>query len=284
MQYFACPTYSPPSHFWSSDDLSYKLDMLTLRALWHPNIPSLFKSKLIRPKGSPDIIMTLILLFKSGWGHHPKLSWTQQAPPTNLHSYSTEFENKVLQALQRLEASTRLLNSHTPSINKLETHMSQLGDTINTSKEGNFSSQPVSNFMDEFGLGSSQEKNIYHEEVNETMTLLNEMVGETKSVDDNGDMGELMTNPMGLEIEVRRLLCSARPVAIQTSVNPKASDQDLQQAQLWQLAQRTTTLPLGHGAFTIATTSTLFTEALRVPKLVLAGRLLAQQNAIVCSS
>ncbi|KAG5528369.1 hypothetical protein RHGRI_029142 [Rhododendron griersonianum] len=31
---------------------------------------------------------------------------------------------------------------------------------------------------------------------------------------------------------VRRLLCSARPVTIQTSVNPTASDQDLQQAQL----------------------------------------------------
>ncbi|XP_058181037.1 anaphase-promoting complex subunit 1 isoform X3 [Rhododendron vialii] len=81
--------------------------------------------------------------------------------------------------------------------------------------------------------------------------------------------------------EVRRLLCSARPVAIQTSVNPTASDQDLQQAQLWQLAQRTTALPFGRGAFTLATTSTLLTEALTVPKLVLAGRLPAQQNAIV---
>ncbi|OMO50083.1 Anaphase-promoting complex subunit 1 [Corchorus capsularis] len=50
--------------------------------------------------------------------------------------------------------------------------------------------------------------------------------------------------------EVRRLLCSAKPVAIQTSINPGASDQDLQQA---------------------------FT----VPKLVLAGRLPAQQNATV---
>ncbi|XP_058110276.1 anaphase-promoting complex subunit 1 isoform X2 [Magnolia sinica] len=81
--------------------------------------------------------------------------------------------------------------------------------------------------------------------------------------------------------EVRRLLCSARPVAVQTSVNPSTSDQDLQQAQLWQLAQRTTALPLGRGAFTLATTCTLLTEALAVPKLVLAGRLLAQQNATV---
>ncbi|KAF2296279.1 hypothetical protein GH714_037223 [Hevea brasiliensis] len=79
--------------------------------------------------------------------------------------------------------------------------------------------------------------------------------------------------------EVRRLLCSARPVAIQTSVNPSASDQDIQQAQLWHLAQRTTALPLGRGAFTLATISTLLTEAFTVPKLVLAGRLPAQQNA-----
>lgn len=81
--------------------------------------------------------------------------------------------------------------------------------------------------------------------------------------------------------EVRRLLCSARPVAIQTSVNPSASDQDLQQAQLWHLAQRTTALPLGRGAFTLATIYTLLTEAFVVPKIVLAGRLPAQQNATV---
>ncbi|XP_030534487.1 anaphase-promoting complex subunit 1 isoform X4 [Rhodamnia argentea] len=81
--------------------------------------------------------------------------------------------------------------------------------------------------------------------------------------------------------EVRRLLSSARPVAIQTSVNPSASDQDLQQAQLWQLAQRTTALPIGRGAFTLATIHTLLTEAFTVPKLVLAGRLPAQQNATV---
>ncbi|GLT54489.1 hypothetical protein SLA2020_276820 [Shorea laevis] len=81
--------------------------------------------------------------------------------------------------------------------------------------------------------------------------------------------------------EVRRLLCSARPVAIQTSVNPSATDQDLQQAQLWNLAQRTTALPFGRGAFTLATISTLLTEDFAVPKLVLAGRLPAQQNATV---
>ncbi|KAI0497371.1 hypothetical protein KFK09_020594 [Dendrobium nobile] len=81
--------------------------------------------------------------------------------------------------------------------------------------------------------------------------------------------------------EVRRLLCSARPVAIQTPANPTATDQDFQQHQLWNLAQRTTALPFGRGAFTLATTYTLLTEALFVPKLILAGRLPAQQNATV---
>ncbi|KAL1559265.1 anaphase-promoting complex subunit 1-like [Salvia divinorum] len=81
--------------------------------------------------------------------------------------------------------------------------------------------------------------------------------------------------------EVRRLLCSARPVVIQTPVNPTASDQDFQQTQLWHLAQRTTALPFGRGAFTLGTICTLLTEALAVPKLVLAGRLPAQQNATV---
>ncbi|KAK1284173.1 Anaphase-promoting complex subunit 1 [Acorus calamus] len=81
--------------------------------------------------------------------------------------------------------------------------------------------------------------------------------------------------------EVKRLLSSARPVAVQTPVNPSASDQDLQQLQLWHLAQRTTALPLGRGAFTLATTYTLFTEGLEVPRLVLAGRLPSQQNATV---
>ncbi|KAF5944722.1 hypothetical protein HYC85_018799 [Camellia sinensis] len=58
-------------------------------------------------------------------------------------------------------------------------------------------------------------------------------------------------------------------------------DLRLNEAQLWQLAQRTTALPLGRGAVTLATMHTLLTEALTVPKLVLAGRLPAQQNATV---
>ncbi|XP_031485584.1 anaphase-promoting complex subunit 1 isoform X2 [Nymphaea colorata] len=81
--------------------------------------------------------------------------------------------------------------------------------------------------------------------------------------------------------EVRRLLCSARPVPLQSSASSNSSEQDMQQAHLWQLAHRTTALPLGRGAFTLATTCTFMTEALVVPKLVLAGHLPSQHNATV---
>ncbi|KAL9278535.1 Anaphase-promoting complex subunit 1 [Arabidopsis thaliana] len=81
--------------------------------------------------------------------------------------------------------------------------------------------------------------------------------------------------------EVRRLLCSARPVVVQTAANPTISDQEQQQDHLWRIAQRTAVLPLGRGAFTLSTIHTLLTEAFTVPKLVLAGRLPSQQNAIV---
>jgi anaphase-promoting complex subunit 1 len=84
--------------------------------------------------------------------------------------------------------------------------------------------------------------------------------------------------------EVRRLLGSSHPVAVRVSGGPELADPDLvahQQALLLQLAQRTTALPAGRGAFTLATAVPVLTEALPLPKLVLAGRLPAQQNATV---
>ncbi|MCO5580419.1 hypothetical protein L7F22_034285 [Adiantum nelumboides] len=84
--------------------------------------------------------------------------------------------------------------------------------------------------------------------------------------------------------EVRRLLCSSRPVAVRMANPPDVSDPDMvaqQQAQLWQLAQRTTSLAFGRGAFTLATMQTLLTEVLGIPKLILAGRLPLQHDAMV---
>ncbi|GMH15411.1 hypothetical protein Nepgr_017252 [Nepenthes gracilis] len=126
--------------------------------------------------------------------------------------------------------------------------------------------------------------------VSETIGLENSNLEDTDSAD--GSMADGMEHIFnsstqlryGRDLrlnEVRRLLSSAIPVPIQLSVNTSASDQELQQAQLWQIAQRTTALPFGRGAFTLATTCTLLTEPLPIPKLVLAGRLTAQQNATV---
>ncbi|KAK9124538.1 hypothetical protein Sjap_014140 [Stephania japonica] len=124
----------------------------------------------------------------------------------------------------------------------------------------------------------------------DTMGLDNNKVEETDSFEGStvDGMEHIFTSSTQLRYgrdlrlnEVRRLLCSARPVAVQTSSTPTAVDQEFQQAQLWQLAQRTTALPVGRGAFTLATTCTLLTEALVIPKLVLAGRLPSQQNATV---
>ncbi|BBN07484.1 anaphase-promoting complex subunit 1 [Marchantia polymorpha subsp. ruderalis] len=84
--------------------------------------------------------------------------------------------------------------------------------------------------------------------------------------------------------EVRRLLGSSRPVAVRTANSPDVSDPDIvaqQQAQLWQLAQRTTALSFGRGAYTLATSYPLLTETLHIPKLVLAGRLPSQHDATV---
>lgn len=84
--------------------------------------------------------------------------------------------------------------------------------------------------------------------------------------------------------EVRRLLGSARPVALSSDSSTEASDPDAlvqQQLQLRQVAHRTTALPFGRAAFTLATARPLPTEALPIPKLVLAGRLPSQQDATV---
>ncbi|KAL2629518.1 hypothetical protein R1flu_014204 [Riccia fluitans] len=84
--------------------------------------------------------------------------------------------------------------------------------------------------------------------------------------------------------EVRRLLGSSRPAAVRTSNSPDVSDPDTiaqQQAQLWQIAQRTTALPFGRGAYTLATSYPLLAETLHIPKLVTAGRLPSQHDATV---
>eukprot|EP01018_Ginkgo_biloba_P012111 Gb_37425 [translate_table: standard] len=78
--------------------------------------------------------------------------------------------------------------------------------------------------------------------------------------------------------EVKHLLCSTRPVSV-PPVSNGGSEQ--QQARLLYLTHRTTALPFGRGAFTLATTWTLLTEVLTVPKLNVLGVVPSENNATV---
>lgn len=79
-------------------------------------------------------------------------------------------------------------------------------------------------------------------------------------------------------VEVRRLLCSATPVVIHSAHGPIDEDQ---QGHLWHLTPRTTALPFGRGAFTLASTWTLLTEAMTIPALDVSGRVAVMNNSIV---
>jgi anaphase-promoting complex subunit 1 len=84
--------------------------------------------------------------------------------------------------------------------------------------------------------------------------------------------------------EARRLLCSATPVPIRLGEGAEGGDPEhatASQTRLWALAARTCALPLGRGAFTLATSRPLPTEALPLPRLLLSGALPAAHNAVV---
>jgi anaphase-promoting complex subunit 1 len=53
------------------------------------------------------------------------------------------------------------------------------------------------------------------------------------------------------------------------------------QAHLWVLAARTSALPLGRGALTLATSRLLLTEPVPIPRLNLSGRVPQQNNATI---
>ena len=55
-------------------------------------------------------------------------------PP--LDNFEPTFQEKVLQALARIDMNTQTLNSHTQSIAKLETQIGQLATAFNRRKEG----------------------------------------------------------------------------------------------------------------------------------------------------
>lgn len=75
--------------------------------------------------------------------------------------------------------------------------------------------------------------------------------------------------------EVRKMLCSSRPVTINITQRQGVSDHDFleeQERQLYSLSIRTMALPMGRGMFTLCTHSPIITEALPIPPLNLKGR------------
>ena len=78
-------------------------------------------------------------------------------------------------------------------------------------------------------------------------------------------------------IEVRRLLCSSRPLTLRLgSGSPELSDHDLiheKQARLRLMCRRSMALPVGRGMFSLASASPQLTEVMRLAPLALKGQI-----------
>ncbi|KAB7494829.1 Anaphase-promoting complex subunit 1 [Armadillidium nasatum] len=75
--------------------------------------------------------------------------------------------------------------------------------------------------------------------------------------------------------EVRKMLCSSKPVPINITQRPGVSDHDFveeQERQLYALCIRTMALPMGRGMFTLCTHNPIITETLPIPPLNLKGK------------
>ncbi|KAI5657990.1 hypothetical protein M9H77_26783 [Catharanthus roseus] len=97
-----------------------------------------------------DLSLKVDALSKKYVPHHPS------------QSGNSIFEEKVLSALKCLEAKTRILDSHTQSIAKLETQLGQLANAISRRDEGKLPNHPV----------ESTRAN-YHEQAKAVITLRN---------------------------------------------------------------------------------------------------------------
>ena len=143
--------------------------------------------------------------YNPGWRNHPNFSWKQpdqgnfaqgprpnfpmgqtpptyrpnippsyqqpQPPPPNIPQRNTDFEEKVLRALQSFEVTnqttSQLLSSHTQSIAKLETQMGQLANALSRRDEGKLPSQSVANPKGQYEVHD----NHCHEQAKAIMTL-----------------------------------------------------------------------------------------------------------------
>jgi hypothetical protein len=88
--------------------------------------------------------------YNLGWRNHNNFSWCAPPsgnPPANYSashqqyqleppSRSSDFEDKVLVAIIRLDKNTQLLHSHSQSIVKLEAQVRQIANTLNMRDQG----------------------------------------------------------------------------------------------------------------------------------------------------
>ncbi|GFY81028.1 hypothetical protein Acr_01g0008370 [Actinidia rufa] len=159
--------------------------------------------------------------YNPGWRNHPNFSWKQpdqgnfaqgpkpnfpigQIPPAYRPNIppgyqqptppppqrNTDFEEKVLRALQNFEVTnqttSQLLSSHTQSIAKLETQMGQLANALSRRDEGKLPSQSVAN-----PKGQYEVHDIHgHEQAKAIMTLRAGREIDTRPEDEKNDKKE----------------------------------------------------------------------------------------------
>ena len=150
--------------------------------------------------------------YNPGWRNHPNFSWRPQnqgvpfTPPQRANfqnnppgfqqptmpsqfsqpSRNSEFEDKVLSALQSIQAQAQsqaqLVHSHTQSIAKLESQIGQLANSMSKREEGRLPSQPMNNPKGQFML--------------EQQTTSNEHVQAITTL----QSGKQIENPVGVDV------------------------------------------------------------------------------------
>ncbi|XP_058217337.1 uncharacterized protein LOC131328408 [Rhododendron vialii] len=226
----ACAICSSPTHFVSECHMASQFPEFVQE---HVNAAQGFA----RPGNDP-----YSNTYNPGWRNHPNFSWKQQAPsnspappqrpmftnsanpsahhPTqSLQPYqyhntpspqrNSDFEDKVLQALQgleatscKLEANTQTVNSHTQSISKIEAQMGQLANALSRREEGRLPSQPIGNLKGQYAIENAQVNDPYHEQAKAVVTLRNGRVLDTRPEGNKGTLEESVTNSKSSEATI----------------------------------------------------------------------------------
>ncbi|XP_058213682.1 uncharacterized protein LOC131325434 [Rhododendron vialii] len=226
----ACAICSSPSHFVSECHMASQFPEFVQE---HVNAAQGFT----RPGNDP-----YSNTYNPGWRNHPNFSWKQQAssnspappqrpmftnsanpsahhPTQSLQPYqyhntpspqrNSDFEDKVLQALQgleatsrKLEANTQTVNSHTQSISKIEAQMGQLANALSRREEGRLPSQPIGNPKGQYAMENAQVNDSYHEQAKAVVTLRNGRVLDTRPEGNKGTLEESVTNSKSSEATI----------------------------------------------------------------------------------